>query len=300
MSKTNDTNLFSTETVSRLASELPIKGKGIASTGWDMFDTCTGGFHNGDLIVVSGFSNMGKTTFIHNLIKHICVEEGLPVLYFSFQTLEAEIVRSLVASIGHTNYPPILPSPSSIGENKDKEAEFDTRYTCVFHAPIHICNEELDERSLCEVARNYVRAHGIKAIFIDGFYNIKGACSADNVQDQIFRSLKALALHLDLPVIVTHTYKSSDRTNDFSRVLYPKFDLAIYNPAYDAADLVLVLNRPELLGVRIDNNGHDLRGVLFVGIDKDCRGREGVLPLRYSRSSKTIWEDDNMPWPLEL
>ncbi len=60
------------------------------------------------------------------------------------------------------------------------------------------------------------------------------------------------------------------------------------------------LNRPELLGVRLDNNGHDLRGVLFVGIDKDCRGREGVLPLRYSRSSKTIWEDNNMPWPLEL
>ncbi|MEZ7711937.1 hypothetical protein [Segatella salivae] len=54
------------------------------------------------------------------------------------------------------------------------------------------------------------------------------------------------------------------------------------------------------MGVRLDNNGHDLRGVLFVGIDKDCRGREGVIPLRYSRSSKTIWEDDNMPWPLEL
>lgn len=60
MSKTNDTNLFSKEPVSRLASELPIKGKGIASTGWDMLDTFTGGFHNGDLIVVSGFSNMGK------------------------------------------------------------------------------------------------------------------------------------------------------------------------------------------------------------------------------------------------
>lgn len=32
--------------------------------GWNSLDEITGGLRNGEVVVVSGYSNMGKTTFV--------------------------------------------------------------------------------------------------------------------------------------------------------------------------------------------------------------------------------------------
>lgn len=82
MSKTNLFSLFSKEPVNRFSSTQASKGKDIVFTEWPLFNQKLGGLHNGDLIVVSGLSASGRTTFVHNLIRHICVENGYPSLFF--------------------------------------------------------------------------------------------------------------------------------------------------------------------------------------------------------------------------
>lgn len=108
MSKINLFSLFSKEPVNRFSSTQASKGKDIVFTEWPLFNQKLGGLHNGDLIVVSGLSAPGKTTFVHNLIRHICVENGYPSLFFSFQTSEADILRNMVSAIGKIPYQSLL------------------------------------------------------------------------------------------------------------------------------------------------------------------------------------------------
>ena len=55
--------------VRRLSTWFPANGQECVLTGWDSLDKISGGLRNGEVVVASGYSNMGKTTFVINLIK---------------------------------------------------------------------------------------------------------------------------------------------------------------------------------------------------------------------------------------
>ncbi len=55
------------------------------STGFTVFnDAMEGGFKNGDLVIVSGISGHGKTSFAENLTYHLC-KNAIPCLWFSYE-----------------------------------------------------------------------------------------------------------------------------------------------------------------------------------------------------------------------
>ena len=93
MSKSNLYNLVSDEPVVKLDPSSPSIGCDLVFTGWPNFDKQLGGLRNGELVVITGFTNMGKTTFMHNLIKQICVEKDYRALFFSFQATETDNLR---------------------------------------------------------------------------------------------------------------------------------------------------------------------------------------------------------------
>lgn len=289
MSKTNLYNLVSDDPVVKLDPSSPSIGRDLVFTGWPNFDKQLGGLRNGELVVVTGFSNMGKTTFMHNLIKQICVEKDYRTLFFSFQTTETDNLRYLVSSLGQIPYKTLWDDAPLDGKT---EKAINTQLARIDKAQLYICNDELDEDTLCSTAEKYVGQYGIKAIFIDGFYNIKGACSAEYAQDQILRSLKSLAVRLDIPVVITHTYKSHDKANAMSELLslHPKFNLSTYDPTFDAADVVLVLHRPDAFGMKEDLLGHNLCGTLVVGVEKNSHARQCELMMKYDFSTKSVWE----------
>lgn len=85
--------------VRRLSTWFPTDGQERVLTGWSSLDEKLGGLRNGELMVVSGYSNMGKTTFVTNLINNISVEQSLPTLFFSFQLPEYMVSKSLLSSM---------------------------------------------------------------------------------------------------------------------------------------------------------------------------------------------------------
>ncbi len=289
MSKSNLYNLVSDEPVVKLDPSSPSIGCDLVFTGWPNFDKQLGGLRNGELVVITGFTNMGKTTFMHNLIKQICVEKDYRALFFSFQATETDNLRYLVSSLGQIPYQTLWDEAPCDGET---EKAINTQLARIDKARLYICNEELDEDEICSTAEKYAGQYGIKAIFIDGFSNIKGGCSTIYMLDQIPRKLKALAMRLNVPIVITHTCQSTTPDLASSETSYPTLNPKKYSPIYDLADVLLVLHRPDAFGVRQDACGNDLHNTLVVGIEKNCHASQGVLRMKYDFSKKSVWEEE--------
>ena len=100
--------------------------------------------------------------------------------------------------------------------------------------------------------------------------------------------LKTTAIELNVPIVITDTCKVAGYRNDFSSLpYYPNFDRTSYDPAFNACDVMLVLHRPEMFGVTVDVQGRDLRNVLTVGLEKNCQGTKGMVPLKSSLPSRS-------------
>lgn len=159
-------------------------------------------------------------------------------------------------------------------------------------APIYLCNEELNADLLGSTADKFAKANGIKAIFIDGLRNIFCPQFDTSAIEETLQILKTTAIELNVPIVITDTCKVAGYRNDFSSLpYYPNFCRTSYDPAFNACDVMLVLHRPEMFGVTVDVQGRDLRNVLTIGLEKNCQGTKGMVPLKCDFAVKTIEEE---------
>ena len=277
--------------VRRLSTWFPANGQECVLTGWDSLDKISGGLRNGEVVVVSGYSNMGKTTFVINLIKNISVEQSLPTLFFSFQLPEYMVSKSLLSSMSGLNlYTQLTEDEKSLLRIQIKRLE---------QAPIFLCNEEMNADLLGSTAEKFAKANGIKAIFIDGLRNIFCPQFDTSAIEETLQILKTTAIELNVPIVITDTCKVAGYKNDFSLLpYYPNFDHTSYDPVFNACDVMLVLHRPEMFGVIVDVQGRDLRNVLTVSLEKNCQGTKGMVPLKCDFAVKTIEEEKKSDFAL--
>ena len=289
--KTNKNDMGVNDEVRRLSTWFPANGQECVLTGWDSLDKISGGLRNGEVVVVSGYSNMGKTTFVINLIKNISVEQSLPTLFFSFQLPEYMVSKSLLSSMSGLNlYTQLTEDEKSLLRIQIKRLE---------QAPIFLCNEEMNADLLGSTAEKFAKANGIKAIFIDGLRNIFCPQFDTSAIEETLQILKTTAIELNVPIVITDTCKVAGYKNDFSLLpYYPNFDHTSYDPVFNACDVMLVLHRPEMFGVIVDVQGRDLRNVLTVSLEKNCQGTKGMVPLKCDFAVKTIEEEKKSDFAL--
>lgn len=281
--KTNKNDMNANDQCRRLSTWFPVDGQECVRTGWKSLDETTGGLHNGEIIAVSGFSNMGKTTFVTNLIRSIGVEQRLPTLFFSFQQPEYMVAKTLLSSMSGLNLNSQL--------TEEQQSFLKEQIERLDQSPIFLNNEELNADLLGETAVKFSKANDIKAIFIDGLRNIFCPQFGPYAIEEIFQILKTTAIELNVPIVITDTCKVIGGKSDLNSLpYYPNFDHTLYDPVYDACDTMFVLHRPELFGVAVDNQGHNFRNILSVGIEKNSQGAKGMVLLKSDFSTKTIVE----------
>lgn len=82
----------------RPAGTLP----GLAS-GFIELDELTGGFRPGEMIVLAARASMGKTTCATSIIRHVALNEQLPVLFFSCEMSGEQIVQNSLCAEARIN-----------------------------------------------------------------------------------------------------------------------------------------------------------------------------------------------------
>ena len=63
-------------------------------TGYVDLDSLTAGLQNDELVVIAARPSVGKTSFALNVVRHVVVEEGTPVLFVSLEQSRIEIGRA--------------------------------------------------------------------------------------------------------------------------------------------------------------------------------------------------------------
>jgi replicative DNA helicase len=225
--------------LSGYADELASRAEGRSvglPTGFSDLDRLTHGLRPGQLIVIAGRPGAGKTAFACNLAEHAAVQQGRPVLIFSLEMGERELLDRFAASIsglpvsallrGDVSDPRLLPALDRLKA-----------------APLHI-----DDSPALRVEQVRARALGVKrrhdlAMVVVDYLQLLRAKAERRHEEvaTISRALKALAKELAVPVIaLSQLNRASESRNDKRPTLA---DLRESGQIEQDADLVALLYR---------------------------------------------------------
>lgn len=256
-------------------SHLNISG---ISTGYVDLDNITAGLQNNELIIIAARPSVGKTAFALNLVRHIIVEERVPVLFVSLEQSRIEIAERLLCCQarvdshklrkGHLNSDDI--SKLMVANDQLKGTP---------RNPVKLFIDDSPARTMLQISANARRLklrHQIRLVVIDYLQLIEPENRRDPRQEQvaqISRRLKFLARELQIPVIALAQVNrtSEDRQDHKPRLA----DLRESGSIEQDADTVMILHRPgKFDGAQEDN-------ILEVLIAKQRNGPTGDITLTY-------------------
>jgi replicative DNA helicase len=171
-------------------------------SGFKDIDELTGGFQDGNLIVIAARPSMGKSALVANIAENAALK-GYPVALFSLEMSESELAQRFVASQARIH-----------GEELRRGRVAESKWQKILdacqklsQAPLWI--DDSSDTGVLEVRAKSRRLHhqldgGLKLIIIDYLQLMRHEGTIESrVQQvgQISRGLKGLARELGLPVI---------------------------------------------------------------------------------------------------
>ena len=173
-------------------------------TGFIDYDHLTGGLHQNELILIAARPGMGKTSFILNIAEHLALWEKIPVVFFSLELSDTQVINKMIAQRSHVELSELRAQNLYSNDSPNRQKIIEAA-TCIGSSDLIVDDTPgITLEELCDKCRDYKREYNIKAIFIDYLQlllpldkNKEAACCA------VLKSLKLLAKGLSLPVIIT-------------------------------------------------------------------------------------------------
>ncbi len=271
------------ETLGRLVQEVVAKlqasdGRRVTGVlaGFADLDEVTGGFQQGDFIIIAGRPSMGKTALALNIVENMAVR-GEPVGVFSLEMSRHQLVERLLAArsglelhrlrrmmLGKEHYSRLF---AACGDLQD--------------APIYV--DDMPSSTLLQIrarARRMVAKHDVKAIFVDYIQLITVGQRVESRQlevSEISRGLKGLARELNLPVIAMSQLNRAAEQREGHR---PRLsDLRESGSLEQDADLVALLHREDYYHQGEDD--YDLTRTAELIVAKQRNGPTGTVRLTW-------------------
>ena len=174
--------------------------RGVAS-GFTELDNMTSGFEKGSLNIIAARPAMGKTTFALNIADAIAQNSEHPVLFFTIEMSNEQLMERLLSSRSNINFGDIRTGNISDAQ-LGKLSSFSGQ---MMKTNILFRSGSVGVAEIKREARKIFRKHGgLKAIFIDYIQLMKTSQRAENrtlAIAEISRSLKELAVDLGIPII---------------------------------------------------------------------------------------------------
>lgn len=254
-------------------------------TGYRDLDDLTGGFHNGDFIVVAGRPSMGKTALALNIAEHMAIdiEKKIPVGIFSIEMSKEQLALRLLCGRArisqHLLRTDRLPDAKwqSLGIHSDALAR----------AEIYIDDSPtLSTLEMRAKARRLKAQHDIGLLIVDYIQMMHGTGRVENRQQEmamISRGLKSLAKELSIPVVaVSQLSRQVEIRGGKKR---PQLsDLRESGAIEQDADLVIFVYREELYLDQEEREDPKYRDVIGKGeiiVAKQRNGPTGTINLAF-------------------
>lgn len=175
------------------------------STGFRQLDFKLSGWQKSDLIVLAARPSVGKTTLALDFARHAAAS-GVPVGIFSLEMSKDQLVDRLLASHAHVDLWKLRTGRLEPGAGEfDDFSRLAQAMSELSALPIyiddHASNNVMGMRTM---ARRLQADHGLGLLVIDYLQLMESSRYQDNrVQEvsDISRSLKKLAIELDVPII---------------------------------------------------------------------------------------------------
>ncbi len=287
-----DTMLKATNDIARLMeSRGSLRG---LATGYKFLDKQTDGLKKGNLIIVAGLPETGKTTFALNMAANIA-KRDIPVGIFSMEMTVEELGGRLLATAARKNLSAVgrevitQSSMRSIMDSGNRLSKY----------PIYIdVSSALTHMNLYARIQKMQRQHNVQVVFIDHLQLMRGAPEyKGNIRMEITditRNLKNYAKMLDIPVvIISHLRKSAENENH-RPVLS---DLKESGSIGEDADLVVVFHRPKVSDIinKFSEKGKILNEIqaehiVELLVRKNRGGATGILYLHWE-PTYTLFSD---------
>ena len=209
-------------------------------TGFPKLDRVTGGFMGGTLNIMASAQGIGKTTFIINMLSHICGKLDKKVLFvpleMSFMSLHAKIISCLSG---------VSFSQMMYGSKKLSTDE----WSAVNNARAKASNYKIHRLGEKEISTNDIRSKikslgDVDIVIVDYMQLVKPVAKSNSMYEtitNISRELKIASSDANIPFVVIASINRdySDRSDNRPKISDIR---GSGNIEYDA-DMVLLLHR---------------------------------------------------------
>ncbi|MGX7582535.1 DnaB helicase C-terminal domain-containing protein [Candidatus Vidania fulgoroideorum] len=235
-------------------------------TGFEKIDIIIKGFSTGDLVVVAGRPSLGKTSFCINLCEYICINNNIPIYFFSMEMSKEQILLRILSSLCNINL------------NKKKIKNKKKIFYCL--EKIKKSNLYIDDQSNFEINKFEIdikmicKKKNIKVIIVDylQLINIGKKDSNRNLEiSEISRFFKVLARKLNIVIIlISQLNRNSELRVNKKPILS---DLKDSGSIEQDADIVIFLY-----------NKNEYKNEINILIGKNRNGNTGETILKFNKN----------------
>jgi replicative DNA helicase len=254
------------------------------TTGYEVLDRMSSGLKPGEMFVVAARPSMGKTSFMMNIVEHICIDLGKPAMVFSCEMSSFQLVQRLLFSRAKFAMSKVTRgyTPDQGDLRRIQRATMDVKTARLFidDTPGISINE------LRAKARRKKRDEDIQFIAIDYLQLMKSRTrQAENSREreiaEISAGIKGLAKELNLPILILAQLNRGPEGRTGKSLGVPRMsDLRESGAIEQDADMVGLLYRSAYYADSEEEKA-ELEGKAELVLAKNRNGETGHIPLTF-------------------
>jgi replicative DNA helicase len=250
------------------------------ATDYSDLDRLTGGFRDGELIVLGGRPSCGKTTLALNIALRAALK-GLPVGVFSLEMTHEQLVRNMLSMQSRVSFH----KEDGLYLQDEEWARVMEEAGELAKSPVFVDDSDhLPVQVLRARARRLKHTEKIRLVIVDYLQLVRGPAKAENRQQEIAeisRSLKGLAKELSCPVLaLSQLSRDVEKTGRRPSMA----DLRESGAIEQDADVILLLSREESAEEAAESGSADVAGqsvLMHLDVAKNRNGRCGPVKLQF-------------------
>lgn len=257
-------------------------------SGFSELDKLTGGYCKGELIVLGARPAMGKTAFAVTQSIQL-LQHGIPVLYYSMNLTELQLLYRFLAQIGNktmNQYPEFISNHKIFKDVTEKQLEklksFQLQIDNNYSKGLKSFEKAVEEFKAKYKNRGFIILDYLQLLY-DRSYN------RENEISNTMLKLKAIAKETGFPILILSQLNRAVETRGGDR--QPQLcDLRDSGSIEQEADKILFLHRPEYYGFSSDEDGKSTNGLAKIIIAKNNMGNTENILLHFEHKTATFSE----------